>query len=80
MKTLKAIGAGAILALALTVPTYAGQLETPGYTVPPPPPPPELNFSVDTVGVSAPTEMSSAPSNIGTPGFADLLWVLASIF
>jgi hypothetical protein len=36
MQTLKAICTAAILALALSVPAYAGDVETPG-VVPPPP-------------------------------------------
>lgn len=77
MKTLKAICTVAILALALSVPAYAGELLTPGYTAPPPPPPPELNITVD---ISVPTETSSDLGDMSTPGFADILWVLASIF
>jgi hypothetical protein len=79
MKTLKAISAAAILALVLSVPTYAGLVDTPGCT-PPPPPPPELNFKVDP---SVPTATSSDPVDMSThgfEGFADILWVLASIF
>jgi hypothetical protein len=75
MKTLKAICTAAILALALSVPSYAGDVHTPGYTEPPPPPP-----SI-TAGVNTPTATSSDLCDISTPGFADLLWVLvASIF
>jgi hypothetical protein len=76
MKTLKAICTAAILALALSVPASAGDLLSPGYTAPPPPPPPESNIMVDT-NVSTET---SAPGDISTPGFADILWLLASMF
>jgi hypothetical protein len=75
MKTLKIISAAAVLAVALSVPTYAGILDTPGAT--PPPPPPESNI---TLGMNAPTETPSALGDMVTPGFAELLWVMASIF
>ena len=78
MKTLKAICTAAILALALSVPAYAGDMLTPGYTAPPPPPPPpQSNITVD---LSVPTETSSDLGDMSTPGFAEILWVLASIF
>ena len=80
MKTLKAICTAAILALALSIPAYAGDILVPGYTAPPPPP--ESNITVD---MSVPTPTSSAlddmsKRDMSTPGFADLLWVLASMF
>jgi hypothetical protein len=72
MKTLKAICAAAILALAVTVPAYAdaGQVETPGLTSPPPPP---------ASNITVTTETTSDLSDTTTSGFADLLWVLVSI-
>jgi hypothetical protein len=76
MKTLKAICTAAILALVLSVPTHAGDVLVPGYTEPPPPPPAESSIMVDT-NVSTET---SAPGDISTPGFADILWLLASMF
>src|SRR6266851_2839458 len=63
MKTLKAICTAAILALALSVPAYAGDILTPGFTAPPPPPPPESNITGD---VSVPTATSSAPGDMST--------------
>ena len=75
MKTLKAICTAAILALALSVPAYAGDILTPGFTAPPPSP--ESNSTGD---MSVPTATSSALDDMSTPGFADILWVLASIF
>lgn len=77
MKTLKAICTAAILALALSVPTYAGDVLTPGFTAPPPPPPAESNIIGD---MSVPTATSSDLGDISTPGFLDVLWVLVSIF
>jgi hypothetical protein len=76
MKTLKSISAAAILALALSVSTYAGQLETPGYT-PPPPPPPQPGIRLE---LSMPTAPSSDLDDMSSLYIADLLWALASIF
>ncbi len=39
MKAFKAICSATVLALALSVPTYAGDILTPGVISPPPPPP-----------------------------------------
>jgi hypothetical protein len=75
MKTLKAICTAAILALALSVPTYAGDVLVPGRTAPPPPP--ESNITGD---MSVPTATSFALGDVSTAGLADILWVLASIF
>jgi hypothetical protein len=83
MKTLKAICTAAILALALSVPAYAGDILSPGFTAPPPPPPPESNITVESniaVDTSGPAETSSLLGDISTPGVADILWVLASMF
>ena len=75
MKTLKAICTSAILALALSVPAYAGEVLTPGVT-PPPPPPPALTINV---AVNQQTETSSDLGDIITPSVADILWILVSI-
>lgn len=83
MKALKAICTATILALAVSVPTYAGDVQTPGYTEPPPPPPPASNITLPTTTSSAPGDMSTPTcSALGdmTPGLADVLWVLASMF
>jgi hypothetical protein len=74
MKSLKAICTAAILALALSVPAYAGDILSPGFCAPPPPPP-ESNITVD-----ASVSTQAAPVDLTTPGLADILWVLASIF
>jgi hypothetical protein len=76
MKSLKAICTAAILAMALSVPAYAGDILSPGYCAPPPPPPPESNIALD---LSQPTEASSTPVGVGTPGLVDILRVQASI-
>lgn len=79
MKTLKAICTAAILALALSIPANAGDVETPGFA-PPPPPPPSTSIaerSIEDTSVSrAP---SSALGDIGSTGW-EILWILASIF
>jgi hypothetical protein len=77
MKALKSICTAAILALALSVPTYAGEILSPGFTQPPPPPPPESNITAD---ISLQTETSSDLGDLCTPGVEDILWILASIF
>ncbi|MDQ2920262.1 MAG: hypothetical protein M3R52_01410 [Acidobacteriota bacterium] len=77
MKTLKAICTAAILALTLSVSAYGGEVSTPGYTEPPPPPPPQLTTTVAPSGLMA---TSSELDDINSPSFADILWVLASIF
>lgn len=70
MKTFKAICLAAILALALSVPAYAGEMHTPGYTPPPPPPPPESSI----------TETSFDLGDLSTTSVEGILWVLASMF
>lgn len=69
MKALKAICTAAILALALSVPTYAGEILTPGVTGPPPPPP------ACTASVA-----STSPGDVETPGLVELLLAILSIF
>lgn len=79
MKTLKAICTAAILALALSVPAYAGDVQTPGRANP---------GAVSTPGAITPSPKdvdsagvkSTDPGDIGFPGFADILWALASMF
>jgi len=82
MKALKAICTATILALTLSVPAFAGDLLSPGYVPPPPPPPPESHFVVEsnTLDTSVPTKTSSFLGDMSTPGVADMLWILASIF
>jgi hypothetical protein len=55
MKTLKNIIFTTILALALSVTTFAGEVQTPGYIPPPPPPPDELT-------ATSPGEIPSVPA------------------
>ncbi len=81
MKVPKAICAAIFLALTLSIPTYGGDVLTPGYTPPPPPPPLTITeptpTSLDSGGLSIPS-----PFTLGdmTPGYADILWVFAAIF
>jgi hypothetical protein len=71
MKTLKAICTAGILALALSVPAYAGDLETPGFTSPPPP----ANSTAETS-----TTDLSASEDIGSSGFEAIWLALISLF
>jgi len=71
MKTLKAICTAAILALALSVPAPAGELQTPGYTAPPP-------TANSTEEMSTPDVTASG--EISSPGFADMLLALILLF
>jgi hypothetical protein len=82
MKAPKAICAAIVLALTLSIPTYAGDVLIPGYTAPPPPPPPAIN--------TEPTSTSPDPGNLNIPSastlgditseYADMLWIFSSIF
>jgi hypothetical protein len=74
MKSLKAICTAATLALVLSVPVYAGDVLTPGYTAPPPPP----QSRVETEQTVA-TETSSSGDQI-TPGLTDIFYLLLAIF
>lgn len=70
MKILKAICTTAILALALTVPAYAGDIGTPG--------------SPNPGDIATPASNAPAPSNTKPSGMApvmlDLLLALAGLF
>lgn len=77
MKSFKAICTTVILALALSVPAYAGDILSPGFTVPPPPPPEELNVAVE---MSVTTETPSDHDAVSTADVANILWLLASMF
>ena len=74
MKTPKAICTAAVLALALSVPVYAGEVLTPGYTPPPPPPPPETSNTVDTAPAT-----SSLLGGLSITSVEGILWVFSSI-
>ena len=76
MKAFKAICSATVLALALSVPTYAGDILIPGY-VPPPPPPPS---SAALGEISTYRVESTSPDVAETPVLIDLLWALVSIF
>jgi hypothetical protein len=79
MKTLKAICTAAVLAVALSVTAYAGDIHTPGLTgdistpgVTQPPPAPE---DIGSPGVASP-----APGDIETPGLTAILLAIAALF
>ena len=65
MKTLKAVCAASILALAISVPVSAGDIGSPGSPVP----------SIPSSGMA-----TAAPGEIGSPGFADILWAAIAMF
>jgi hypothetical protein len=67
MKTLKAICTAAILALALSVPVYAGDISSPGASAPSP------------GDIHIPGATSGAPGDIDTPGLVDFFWTLISM-
>lgn len=73
MKTFKAICTAAILALALTAPAYAGDVETPGKTAPSPSPSPS---KISTQGPSTYSELT-AEEYVTFSEFADIVWSLA---
>ena len=75
MKAFKAICSATVLALALSVPTYAGDILTPGVISPPPPPP------SCTSGVTEPALGEISTYGVeSSPGLIDLLWAIVSIF
>ena len=76
MKTLKATCTAAILALALSIPVYAGEMLTPGVVPPPPPPPP----AEESITVNVATTASSDLGDLNNTGVEVILWFLASIF
>jgi hypothetical protein len=65
MKQLKRLFAVTLLVLTLGISTYAGQIDTPGYTGPPPPPAPE------SCDIGGPTVATPAPGTIDSPDFAE---------
>jgi hypothetical protein len=79
MKTLKAICTAAVLALALSVTAYAGDIQTPG-----------LMGDISTPGITqtlpgpgdigSPGLASPAPGDVSTPGLTAILLTLAALF
>ncbi|HEV2826573.1 MAG TPA: hypothetical protein VGW76_03150 [Pyrinomonadaceae bacterium] len=74
MKTFKAICTAAILALALTVPAYAGDVETPGKTPPIPSPSPS---KISTQVADSTYSELTAEEYVTFSEFADIVWSLA---
>jgi len=75
MKTLKAICTAAILALALSVPAYAGDIETPGK-----PCPVTSGSNTPDITPEPAVIVSALDTDIGLPALADIMWALASVF
>ena len=74
MKAFKAICSATVLALALSVPTYAGDILTPGVISPPPPPP------SCTSAVTEPALGEISTHVESTSVLMDLLWAIVSVF
>jgi len=79
MKTLKAICTAAVLALALTVTAYAGDIHTPGLTgeasTPGVTQPPTNSGDIGSTDVETP-----APEDMCTPELTAILLTLAALF
>jgi hypothetical protein len=80
MKAFKAVCSATVLALALSVPTYAGDILTPGVTSPPPPPPAASVVTEPALGEITYGVESTSFGVAETPGLIDLLWAFVSIF
>lgn len=70
MKRMKAICTATILALALSIPAFAGEISTPGVASP---------GEIGTPGASVAGEIGSAGvlGEISTPGLLNILWAVA---
>ena len=77
MKTAKAICASLVLALALSVPAYAGDVLTPGATSPDPGTP--VVTTPAPAGINSDVE-STPTSNTATSGVIVLVLAIVSIF
>ena len=78
MKPVKAICTAAIVALALSVPAYAGEISSPGSPSPAPTPTVTSSAAGD---ISSPAIASTAPGDVGfPPAVADILSVLIWLF
>jgi hypothetical protein len=75
MKTMKAICTAAILALVLTVPAYAGEINSPGVT---------CEGEIDCPGgdpgdIHTPGATSSIAGDISTPGFMNIMLTVLTL-
>jgi hypothetical protein len=71
MKSMKAICTATILALALTMPAYAGDINSPGVAAP---------GGTQTPGVAGDIHTPGVTGDVGTPGLWDFLLAVASAF
>jgi hypothetical protein len=71
MKSLKAICMATLLALVLSVPAYAGDINTPGAPTPP-------GSGQTTNPVTS--DPNTASGDLDSPGFPELLLALLSLF
>jgi hypothetical protein len=74
MKSLKAICATVTIALALGVPAYAGDVQTPGKPLPVSDPVKTTNTTPETTGLSSQSEIEAGITVL------DILWALASLY
>ena len=81
MKTFKTICAAAILSLALAIPTFAGDIQTPTIINPPPPPPASVLGDIGSPGVTGDMGNPGVTSSgdIHTPGLVDIFLALFSL-
>lgn len=78
MKTLKAILTVLVLALTLSITANAGEIHTPGLTVPGTPGVTQPARFPGDIGL--PGEESPAPEEVYTPGLTAILLTLAALF
>ena len=67
----------AVLALALSIPAYAGDVLTPGYV--PPPPPPLVATEPEPGEINTPGDASTCPDDDETSELVQLLLAIFSI-
>ena len=81
MKTLKTLCAAAIVSLALAIPTFAGDIQTPTVINPPPPPAASIRGDIGSPGVAGDVSTPGVTSSgdIETPGLVDIFLALFSL-
>lgn len=80
MKKLQQLCMAGVFTLVLATATFAGDIQTPGFTQPPPPPPDELSATtpgdIHTGGILSPQAMSDSVADIAL----NLLQTMLSVF
>jgi hypothetical protein len=73
MKTLKVLCAATVLALSLSLPVYAGDVQDPGK--------PHASYEIPKeVEDTESTELTTVDSDFSLSAVVDMLWTVASIF